>query len=267
MEDRIIFHQQGKDSLYKIWHTPTEHMMLIYMYSDGGSIVFSDKIYPIKKGALCFIGSRKYHYTMPDNPDTYDRSKLNIPTESFFKMLSLFPEKSAFYTTFTADCAIYAQIPPKEQANVEKLFEEVKEYEAIEKYSEILFISCYMKLLVYLDRYAARRPPSPSGFAAKSIQYINDHIAEEITIDDICAVVHMSKYHFCRRFKSILGITVMEYILKTRLAAAKTMLKEEDHSISEISEKCGFSSISYFCRVFKEETGMTALSYRKKYMK
>lgn len=43
------------------------------------------------------------------------------------------------------------------------------------------------------------------------------------------------------------------------------MLREEGASISEISEKCGFSSVSYFSRVFKENTDTTALAYRKKY--
>ena len=77
--------------------------------------------------------------------------------------------------------------------------------------------------------------------------------------------VHMSKYHLCRRFKNITGFTIMEYILKTRLAAAKNMLKTESISITEISEKCGFSSVSYFSRVFKEHTGITAIAYRKEY--
>ena len=95
-----------------------------------------------------------------------------------------------------------------------------------------------------------------------AIEYINRHIFEHIGIDEICAAVHSSKYHFCRQFKNATGFTVMEYILKTRLILAKDMLLKNELTVSEISEKCGFSSVSYFSRVFRQEMGMSPLKYR-----
>jgi AraC-like DNA-binding protein len=56
----------------------------------------------------------------------------------------------------------------------------------------------------------------------------------------------------------------MDYILKTRIAMAKELLCEADMSVTEISESCGFSSISYFSRTFKNETGMSPLKYKKR---
>lgn len=160
---------------------------------------------------------------------------------------------------------MYAQIPPAIRPEVEALFKETAKYDANESYRQILFFSNFMKLLIYLEQYTLERTPSPSGFAAGAVDYINNHLSEELSVDDIASAVHMSKFYFCRRFKEIMGLTAMDYILKTRLASAKSLLKEDELSIGEISEKCGFSSISYFCRVFKEDTGMTALAYRKKY--
>ena len=55
----------------------------------------------------------------------------------------------------------------------------------------------------------------------------------------------------------------MRYILKMRIGTAKNMLENTDLSIGRISEQCGFSSQSYFCRVFKEEWGITPLQYQK----
>ena len=97
----------------------------------------------------------------------------------------------------------------------------------------------------------------------RAVSYINDNIFAELDIDAISAYVHMSKYYFCRRFKETVGVTVMQYILKTRLALAKDMLSAGNASIGEVSEHCGFSSLSYFCRVFKEETGMTPSRFRR----
>ena len=75
----------------------------------------------------------------------------------------------------------------------------------------------------------------------------------------------MSKYHFCRRFRNAVGTTVMDYILRTRIMMAKDMLDNENMTVTEISNKCGFSSLSYFSRVFKEKTGKTPVEYRKLY--
>jgi len=56
---------------------------------------------------------------------------------------------------------------------------------------------------------------------------------------------------------------VMEYILKTRIVLAKNDLLKTNLSITEISEQNGFSSVSYFCRAFKEEEKLSPLQYRK----
>ena len=58
-------------------------------------------------------------------------------------------------------------------------------------------------------------------------------------------------------------LTVMEYILKTRVMLAKGMLSSTDEPVLRVSEECGFSSVGYFCRAFKSEVGLTPLAYRK----
>ena len=88
------------------------------------------------------------------------------------------------------------------------------------------------------------------------------NIFKEITIDEICNHLHISKYYFCRQFKKSTGMTVMNYVLKTRITLAKDMLLNHDLSITDVSMRCGFSSVSYFCRVFKEDTGVTPLKFK-----
>jgi AraC family transcriptional regulator len=96
-----------------------------------------------------------------------------------------------------------------------------------------------------------------------AVEYINRHITEDISIDEISSACYLSKYHFCRIFKQKTGITVMEYILKTRIMMAKELLCGPKLSVTEISEACGFSSISYFSRAFKNETGLSPLQYKQ----
>ena len=56
----------------------------------------------------------------------------------------------------------------------------------------------------------------------------------------------------------------MDYLKRVRMRAACEMLLFYDKKISEIANECGFSDSSYFCKVFKENVGMTPASYRRK---
>lgn len=261
MEYNVIYHEIGKDPLFKIWHA-SQKAMFIYMNSDGGSIVCSERAYPISKGALCFVGAGKYHYTMPEIPENYERKKLFVSTDLMDKILDMSSESTMLHN-FSSGSFVYAMIDEKERAKVEEIFHKLKEYEGNKVYGDWILISSIIELLILLDKYSLENTPGPSGVISKAIEYINGNIIRDITIDEICFKTHISKFHFCRLFKKITGRTVMEYILETRIVMAKNMLLNESISITEISSRCGFSSISYFSRVFKEKTGITPLNYKK----
>lgn len=261
MRERTVYHAKGKDPMFKVWHN-SDCSLIIYMHSDGGSIVCAEKSYPIQKGALCFIGAGKYHYTMPDDQKAYDRSKLFISPTHLGEILKVLPQSEHPYH-FSDESFVYALIDEKERANVEKLFEEAARYEDDVRYRELILLSCAAKLLFYLDRYALESTPRVSGYMSEAVEYINRNFLRDVDIDEICAAVHISKYYFCRRFKQETGMTVMEYILKMRIVMAKEMLVKEKCSVTEVASRCGFSSLSYFSRVFKENVGMSPYAYRK----
>ncbi|MBQ9761369.1 MAG: helix-turn-helix transcriptional regulator [Clostridia bacterium] len=255
---KLVYREIGKDAYFKIWHASEEHL-LIYMHSDGGSIVCSEKTYPIKSGVLCFIGVGKYHYTMPDEPETYERTKLIFPE----RMISDLLDGKGFLEQFSKEAFIYAVIPKEEHDEVERLFAEIMESNNDARHRDAIYLHATLKLLILLDRYSIESTQPTSGFINKAIEYICDNIFHELTIDEICAAIHVSKYHFCRSFRAAMNMTVMDYILKTRIVMAESMLRKEHISVTEVSERCGFSSISYFCRVFKQETGKSPLAYRR----
>ena len=93
MEEKINYHHRGRDPNFRIWHT-LEESMIICTYSDGGSIVGGEKTYPIRRGTLCFVGARRYHYTMPDDPEVYDRSKIFISPDQLRRVIDLLPPES-----------------------------------------------------------------------------------------------------------------------------------------------------------------------------
>ncbi len=258
---RIIYHQRGMDQFYRVWHTSNVNL-IIYMHSSGGRIVCSEKTLPINKGAMCFIGSGKYHYTMPDNIEGYERSKLFFVNEELNSIFSVLHNGEQLKKKFASESIVYAQIEEDEQQTVEKMITDVYNHRD-DKNFDAVFFSTIMRFLTYIDENQKDKISSPAGMLVSAIEYINSHVSENIKIDDVCDAVHLSKYHFCREFKRMTGQTLMQYVLNTRIVLAKNMLLKEKYSIREISEKCGFSSMSYFCRMFKKESGLTPMEFKR----
>ena len=262
MNESLYSHQTGIDPYYKTWHASGLNM-IIYMHTEGGSIVSTRRNYPIRKGGLYFIGGNLFHYTLPEDPAVYERSKLFLPTEVLEKLFLLFPKELQMESVFTPTALVYTQLEPEDQQYVEQIFANLKRYAQDGHYLDPFLKSGFMTLLTCLRKNQTQVTAASSDTIQQAVEYINQHIGENISIDDICRQVHISKYHFCRQFKRITGFTVMDYLLKTRIVTAQSMLTDTLLPIGEISSRCGFSSVSYFCRVFKEHTGATPLQYRR----
>ncbi len=91
----------------------------------------------------------------------------------------------------------------------------------------------------------------------QSIDYIDAHLREEISLEEIANYIGLSRYYFCRLFKKSIGITPYQYIIRCRVEQAKKLLKKRNLSLSEVALTCGFSHQSHLHRHFKRLTGVT----------
>ena len=94
-------------------------------------------------------------------------------------------------------------------------------------------------------------------------KYVTEHYTEKILLDNICFLFGTNKTTLCQNFKEEYGITILNYIDNLKIKDAKKLLREQKLSITQISEKLGFSSIHYFCRHFKKHTGVSPSEYVK----
>ena len=92
--------------------------------------------------------------------------------------------------------------------------------------------------------------------------YILNHLTEDLSVDRLCEHLHLSRRKLYEYSEEFLHCSIAKYIKKMRLQPAQTLLSETNLPISTISEQCGFSDYNYFCRIFKQENGMSARSYR-----
>ena len=89
------------------------------------------------------------------------------------------------------------------------------------------------------------------------------HCAERLTLDDIAASASVSRRECTRCFRRCIGLTPTEYLNACRVRMAADLLRRTGKSVLEISEESGFSSASYFGRVFRASMGCTPKEYRR----
>ena len=99
------------------------------------------------------------------------------------------------------------------------------------------------------------------SYIANVHQYITEHYTEKIYLENLCFIFGTNRTTLCREFKDSYGKTIVEYIHYLKIKSAKQMLRDKNMSVTEISEKLGFDSVHYFCRLFKKTTGFSPTDY------
>ncbi|MDO5392221.1 MAG: PocR ligand-binding domain-containing protein [Eubacteriales bacterium] len=105
--------------------------------------------------------------------------------------------------------------------------------------------------------------PEKAEFIRRLDKYIEEHIRESITVEDICGEFHAGRTRTYELAEEYLGCGIAEYVRMQRIAYAQRLLRETETSINDISYMTGFSDYAHFFRVFKNVVGISAKEYRK----
>ena len=96
-----------------------------------------------------------------------------------------------------------------------------------------------------------------------AIDYVESHLADELTLDELAAVAHFSPFHFHRVFTALVGETPARFVNRIRIEKAATMLVQRPQlTVTQIGVQCGIANPSSFARLFRETFGMSATEWR-----
>ena len=215
----------------------------------------------LKKGEIGIICSEQLHRGMA-GPDGADYNVLMFDVNYFLnKTIPSFEYLEPLVnltTTFDIET---------DNEKVVNCFDKIYGMCVDDKSHSLLLIAAVYEMLGLLYEncllYFKEAPTLSDIKFTKVIKYINDNFRDKISVDEISCKFGYNKSYFCRRFKSITGTNIMNYIMILRLEEAKKMLKETNDNIMNIAEKCGFSDFPYFCRSFKKHYRKTPREYRK----
>lgn len=109
---------------------------------------------------------------------------------------------------------------------------------------------------------AGTRTPMRSRALRRVMDHLRSNLAAPLSLEDLCAVADLSKYHLVRSFKRAYGLTPHAYHLNLRVNEAKACLRQ-GQDLSEVALDSGFCDQSHFTRVFSRCVGMTPAAYQK----
>lgn len=97
----------------------------------------------------------------------------------------------------------------------------------------------------------------------QAIDYVNEYLADNPTLDEIANSIDMSRYHFIRLFKQSTGLTPYQYLTQRRLERAQDLLANTNLTIAEIAKQIGFATHSHFTKVFRQHFSLSPKAYRQ----
>lgn len=133
-------------------------------------------------------------------------------------------------------------------------------YKMIEKCSYIEDVYC--GFLAILDEVNLSRSNKYSSRIISVLQYINQDLSKNLSLNDIADYVGINEVYLCQIFKREIGVNYKTYLNEKKIAKSEELLKTQKYKIYEIANMLGFQTVQHFCNTFKKITGRSPSQYR-----
>lgn len=261
----------GRGYLDLHWH---EELQFTLVISGQVHMKIGDLSYSLDTGEAIFINSGMLHIT------TYMSEDAKYISINFLAKLLCFFNNSLmerkYVKPFIANFALTALHFHKGiswhddvLALLNKLYDEMKKsYYLGQEYELSIYAVRIWKLVI--GHIEVNHQPESSWIKKQKrmqemLTYIHEHYDEEIRLEDIAGIVHISIGECGRFFKNMLGTTPNEYLIDYRIKMSLEALIAKDATVAEIATQVGFNHVSYFIQCFKKKTGITPKQYQKNY--
>lgn len=250
-----------------------EFSEIVFILGGYGAHYTKDEEYPLSMGDVFVInGNLKHGYR-----DTVDLDLVNViflpkrismPNEDLMELAgyhALFSLEPSYRRRHGFTSRLRLESP--DLAHAESILN-VLEKETTHQGTGYRFVSTglFMCLVGHLSRCYEKQSSKSSRQLLRigeAISHLERHFSDQITLDDLARIAHMSKRNFQRAFHEAMGTSPINYLIRLRIARAASYLTQTTMSISEISYEVGFPDGNYFSRKFREVMGVTPGVFRK----
>ncbi len=256
----------GISLLHSVDETPSDRSFPLHMHdnyelycfvSGKASYMVEGTIYELRPGTVLIMRSSETHKLLVNGSERYERYTVNFYPEALkakgFEPRLLEPftkrvsgEKNIYHAADFENFSILNLI--------EKACRECKTLSA----KDVLY--CNFAGILCTVAYAFREYPEDRVYSTERdidrelLNYINDNLTRDLSIENLCNYIHLSPTQLGRRFKDLTGTTVHRYILSKRLIMAQRYIAK-GKTVTEAAEKSGFGDYSCFYRMYKKQFG------------
>lgn len=241
----------------------------IYLLLEGEvNLYVHETCYHIKPGTLMIFNDLEMHKSIPQDPNKYKRIYIHIP-----------PAFLSYYGTEETDlavCFVKRNIGTQNLIRLEieqinfmlQQVNEMQEARDLKFYGyDLIIYSCLLKILVMVNTLFKAEvfdqnidTQYPSNIR-EIIKYVDEHIAENLSLDEIAEALSLNKYYLCHIFKQETGTTIFRYILLKRISLSRILLAE-GKNVTEACFGAGFQNYTNFITEFRKVTGFTPKKFR-----
>ena len=140
------------------------------------------------------------------------------------------------------------------------MIENIFEYANLEEWQgSVCDYAVYLAALLKKDT-------KESPYITEALEFIKTHFKKNINMAMVANQVSVNYTWFSEKFKEHTGVNFNEYLKRLRIDEAKKLLEKGTYKVYEVAERCGFSDVKYFMKIFREETGMSPSEWSNKHI-
>ncbi len=242
-----------------------------YLFLEGDvDIVIDMERYKLKKGDMILVPPNLSHYPIINSKNLYSRFVFWISEEYLNKLLGI-SKDYGYLISFVNNKKKYIFHNDIITFNTtqSKIFQLIEEMNSDRFGRDTKISICVNDLLLYLNRIVYEQNnlyivKEDIDLYQSIINYIEEHLDEDLSLDKLANEFYLSKYYICHLFKKNTGVSIHRYIIKKRLSECKNAILS-NIAIGEAYLIFGFNDYSSFYRAFKKEYGVAPNDFKNMY--
>lgn len=242
-----------------------EEWKALFVYKGEVTLVREEERHTVSAGqvVLCSVSYGR-HWVRQEGCDA---KQVILPLDVLHK----YSTSDTDFTSLLWEDGRVLPFPLEEQKILDGLFWQIEEGQSRTGFgSDVRRELALVELLLYLAPLCLEqsKPRSKGRLVneriAPILNYMEENVAEPLSLDEIASRFYVSKHYLCRMFKEQTGTTVLEYLVQCRMEKARSLL-EQGHSVQRAGELSGFSDNSHFIRTFGGRMGTSPGRYAKEF--
>lgn len=232
---------------------------LYFLHSGSRNYIINNKVYDLEGGCFALIPPHVFHKTFGNN--SHQRTLISFSKQ----YLNMFFQEEISEKMLSCFHSPLIHLDESELKLADTYLKELLHTSAEYGYDKRPLVLA--SLLTLLNSHTIQSEGHPISASCQLLSQILDYITQNFleieTLDQLAQTFFISKFHLCRIFKKFTGLSVIQYINILKLQLACKLLTESNLSITEIGMECGFNSQIYFCKIFKNNYGISPSQYRR----